>query len=83
MNGGFIAVPKNDDSMFAEKIKEEDIFDENKNPTSTIREYISNIIKDTAATLPDILIPIDNEKEMMTKLLVMLFIYMREIQEVR
>lgn len=62
LNGGFIAVPKNDDSMFAEKIKEEDIFDENKNPTSTIREYISNIIKDTAATLPDILVPIDNEK---------------------
>ena len=62
LNGGFIAVPKNEDSMFAEKIKEEDIFDENKNLNSTIREYISNIIKNTAATLPDILIPIDNEK---------------------
>lgn len=62
LNGGFIAVPKNEDSMFSEKIKEEDIFDENKNLTSTIRDYISNIIKDTAATLPDILVPIDNEK---------------------
>lgn len=62
LNGGFIAVPKNKDSMFSGKIKEEDIFDKNKNLTSTIRDYISSITKNTAVTLLDILIPIDNEK---------------------
>lgn len=61
INGGFIAVPKDEDSMFAEKINEKDIYTGNV-LNSNIREYFSNIIKLTGATLPDILIPIDDER---------------------
>lgn len=61
MNGGFIAVPVNEDSMFAEKIKDEDIFT-NGILNDNIREYILDIIGDDGgALLPDVLIPIDNE----------------------
>lgn len=61
LNGGFIAVPKDEESIFAEKIKESDIFN-NKVLNDSIRQYFSNIISNVpSATIPDILVPIDNE----------------------
>ena len=60
INGGFIAVPKNKDSIFAERIDESDIYT-NDVLNNNIRQYISDIIDKTNASLTDILIPIDNE----------------------
>ncbi len=61
LNGGFIAVPKDEDSMFAEKIKEKDILNK-KSPTEKIKKYVSDIVKNApGVTIADILIPIDNE----------------------
>ena len=61
MNGGFIAVPADEESMFLKLVKEEDIYEKNGSIKPEIRSYFENIILSTSATLPDILIPIDNE----------------------
>lgn len=63
LNGGFIAIPKDEESIFAERIDEEDIFTDDV-LNDNIREYISNIVDSTTeeVTLIDILIPIDNER---------------------
>lgn len=61
INGGFIAIPKDEDSIFAERIDEDDIYTNHTSLNNNIRQYISNIINKTNATVTDILIPIDNE----------------------
>ena len=60
MNGGFIAIPVDEDSIFSEKIKETDIFTNNI-LNDNIRQYLLKIISMTDANLPDILVPIDDE----------------------
>lgn len=61
MNGGFIAVPVNEDSMFMEKLDEKDFYQEDGTVNPKYKDYLSNILNSTNATIPDILIPIDNE----------------------
>jgi hypothetical protein len=62
MNGGFIAIPSDEDSMFLKMVKEKDIYEDDKvTVRDDIKEYFENIAESTSASLVDILVPIDNE----------------------
>lgn len=66
-NGGFIAVPIEEESKFFKLVKEKDIYNKDGSIKSDIKEYFENILVNSAASLPDILMPIDNETRTDTK----------------